>query len=286
MIDYTERVRLLMGDIVRRVPDLSFIDLREVLVFARWGKTNTDGAFATCHSLTLPDSEPGYYFWRDRRTGRLTRRSEWFVTRSPQVRIGHAHISYLISITLPRFCDQTLKGSQKEDLYPEGDDWLAKLDTIVHELFHVDPHRNGIRKSVRSDGRPAAMTHTPQFFAEVARMVRQYLATRPDPKTYDFLQQNFESLSKRAGGVVATTFRTYPSFPQRFREALAEQPRAPKVAHVVPLSEPARPHAYTEADLETRRFLPTGVFRVKDEAHGVARRRHKGAETTPARETA
>ncbi len=273
MINYTERVRVLMADIVHRVPALSFIDLREVLVFARWGKTGTDGAFATCHSLTLPDSEPGYYFWRDRRTGRLTRRSEWFVTRSPQVRVGHTRIAYLVSITLPRFCDQTLKGSQKEDLYPGGDDWLAKLDTIVHELFHVDPHRTGIRKSLRGDGRPAAVTHTPQFFADVAMMVHEYLDSRPDPKVYEFLRQDFDTLARRLGGVVATTFRTYPSFPQRYRERLAEQPRGPKVPHIVPLSEPSRPHQYTEADLEIRRFLPDGVRRLRDEAHGVARMR-------------
>jgi hypothetical protein len=110
MINYTDHVRLLMKDIVARVPALSFIDLREVLVFARAGRAGTNGAFATCHSLTLPDSEPGYYFWRDRRTGRLTRRSEWFTTHSPVVRIGHTRITYLISIALPRFCDQALRG--------------------------------------------------------------------------------------------------------------------------------------------------------------------------------
>ena len=66
MINYTERIALLMQDIVRRTPSLSFIDFREVLVFARFGRSEAEGAFATCHCLTLPESEPGYYFWRDR----------------------------------------------------------------------------------------------------------------------------------------------------------------------------------------------------------------------------
>ena len=35
MINYTERLTLLMRDIVARVPTLSFIDLADVLVFAR-----------------------------------------------------------------------------------------------------------------------------------------------------------------------------------------------------------------------------------------------------------
>ena len=85
MINYTDRLTLLMRDIVSRVPTLSFIDPDDVLLFARAGRTDAEGAFATCHCLSLPPSEPGYYFWRDRDTGRITRRSEWFVTKSPTV---------------------------------------------------------------------------------------------------------------------------------------------------------------------------------------------------------
>ena len=106
MINYTERIALLMQDIVRRTPSLSFIDLSEVLVFARFGRSEAEGAFATCHCLTLPESEPGYFFWRDRTTGELTRRSEWFITKSPVVRLGETSIKYLISFVIPRFCDQ------------------------------------------------------------------------------------------------------------------------------------------------------------------------------------
>ena len=88
MINYTERIALLMQDVVARTPRLSFIDLKEVIVFARFGRSDAEGAFATCHCLTLPESEPGYFFWKDRETGELTRRSPWFVTKSPQVRVG------------------------------------------------------------------------------------------------------------------------------------------------------------------------------------------------------
>ena len=35
MINYTERLSLLMQDIVERVPTLSFIDMTDVMVFAR-----------------------------------------------------------------------------------------------------------------------------------------------------------------------------------------------------------------------------------------------------------
>ena len=85
MMNYTDRLTALMQDIVSRVPALSFIDVADVLVFARAGRSKAEGAFATCHCLSLPASEPGYYFWRDRTTHALTRRSEWFVTKSPVV---------------------------------------------------------------------------------------------------------------------------------------------------------------------------------------------------------
>src|SRR4029077_6846142 len=101
MINYTERLTLLMQDIVAKVPTLSFIDVADVLVFARSGRSTAEGAFATCHCLTLPASEPGYYFWRDRTTQRITRRSEWFVTKSPEVTLGTRPVRYLISFALP-----------------------------------------------------------------------------------------------------------------------------------------------------------------------------------------
>ena len=75
MINYTERLALLIDDVVARVPALGYIDTKRLLVFARYGRSDADGADATGHCLTLPTSEPGYYFWRDRRTGRITRRS-------------------------------------------------------------------------------------------------------------------------------------------------------------------------------------------------------------------
>ena len=277
MFNYTDHVHRLCADIVRRVPALSAIDTRNVLVFGRLGRTDTHGAYATCHSLMVPDSEPGYYFWRDRRTGRLTRRSEWFVTRSPHVRLASRRITHLISISLPRFCDQTLKGSMKEDAYTHGSDWLAKLDTIVHELYHVDPHGGGIRKSLRADGRPAAQTHTPQFFRDVSRMVHEYLASRPDPAVYDFLTLRFNDLARRHGGVAGTTFRSFPSFPQRFRERVAEQARLPRVPHVVPLDPRQHQRLYTDADLDVRQFLPRASRRIVpgDEPHAIKGVHHR-----------
>jgi hypothetical protein len=257
MINYTERLTLLMEDVVSRVPTLSFINMADVLVFARLGRSNAEGAFATCHCLTLPPSEPGYYFWRDRTTKKLTRRSEWFVTKSPSVSIGTRDLKYMISFTLPRFCDQSLDRSRKEKFYPGADPWIAKLDTVVHELYHIDPELTGIRRIEREDGTYSANCHGQRFFEQVSEMVHTYLGTNPSPAVYDFLREDFSALDVRHGGVVGTSFRNFPSFPQRFIERLAVQPASETDAEnvkVEPLRVPQQPTAYSQDDLHVRQF--------------------------------
>lgn len=259
MINYTEHLTLLMQDIVARVPTLSFIDMADVLVFGRFGRADAEGAFATCHCLSMPPSEPGYYFWRDRTTGKMTRRSEWFVTKSPTVTLGAHTVKYLISFTLPRFCDQSLGRSRKERFYRRSTDaWIAKLDTVIHELYHIDPEHKGIRRIENEDGTCCAHSHGPQFLAQVAQMVSDYLDTSPDPSMYGFLMHDFDTLENAHGGVTGTSFRRFPSYPQRFQERLAEQPAcSPDLADVDVEPWPARSPrpSYTQDDLHVRQFL-------------------------------
>jgi len=258
MINYTERITLLMQDVVARVPTLAFIDVADILVFARAGRSRAEGAFATCHCLSLPPSDPGYYFWRDRDTSRITRRSEWFITRSPTVTIGARRINYMVSFALPRFCDQSLDRSRKERYYPGADPWVAKLDTVVHELFHIDPEQNGIRRIERGDGTYSANCHGQRFFEQVAEMVATYLNSRPDPAVYAFLRDDFDTLEGRYGGVVGTTFRNFPSFPQRYVEPLPQQPPCEADGEGVGVETlRVAPHqtSYTADDLHVRQFM-------------------------------
>jgi hypothetical protein len=255
MINYTERLSALMQDVIARVEPLAFIRMPEIIVFARQGRADAAGAFATCHSLNMPTSDPGYYFWRDRASGRLTRRSEWFVTTTPEVYLGSTRIKYLISFALPRFCEQSLTGSRKAAHYDGADRWIAKLDTVVHELYHIDPRDTGIRQMERTDGTYSPATHGPLFYSDVARMVKLYLASSPRPEMYDFLRFDFAGLEKKYGNVVATTFRNYPSFPQRYAQPLDVQPDGPGV-QVVSLKPSTQPPRYTAGDLLVRPFSP------------------------------
>lgn len=258
-INYTGHVTRLMHDIVARVPELSFIDLSRVLIFARPGRSSADGAYASCHSLGLPTSDPGYFFWRDRDSGAITRRTEWFVTKSPEVYVGDKLMNYMMSFSLPRFTDQNLARSRKRSLYPEGTPhWVAKLDTVIHELYHVDPEQNCLRRFTRNDGTWSDALHSPTYFEDVAALVQQYLATNPDRHLIEFLQYDFEGLRRRYGAVAGTTFRSFPSYPRRYREAAAgevlpdEIQNAP-IEKIVDMSA----KLFTEEDLQLREFTGT-----------------------------
>ena len=275
MINYTSRLTLLMRDIVSRVPALSFIDMDDILVFARFGRLHTDGAFATCHCLSLPPSDPGYYFWRDRSTGAITRRSEWFITKSPLVTVDGRAMKYLISFALPRFCDQSLDGSRKERFYRRASDaWIAKLDTVVHELYHIDPRAE--RHPQDRAGRWHLRGALPRPAVLRAGRANGLAVSRhaPDPGAYDFLQQDFATLDARHAGVIGTSFKTFPSYPQRFIERLPTQPACDvSLANieVEPWRTGRRRDSYTEADLHVRQFLlhASRRFRVKSDSRAA-----------------
>lgn len=257
MLNYTDLLTRLMADVIQRVPALSFIDMDDVLVFARFGRSWASGPLATCHCLTLPPSEPGYYFWRDRESGAITRRSEPFVMRSPVVTIAERPVKYLISFALPRFCDQSLAYSRKARFYRRADDlWIAKLDTVIHELYHIAPDYDGIRRIDRGDGTFFAEYHGGRFLEEVAEMVGVYLDSRPDPLTYGFLRHNFDTLEGAFGGVLGASFRPFPCFPQRYQEHFHSSPDDEDLSDVPVARSAIRKRVrFTEHDLALRRFL-------------------------------
>lgn len=260
-LNYTAQLTKLMQHVVTTIPELSFIDLDRVLVFARPGRSSADGPYASCHSLGLPTSEPGYFYWRDSKTGAVTRRTEWFVTKSPEVFVDDQKLNYLISFSLPRFTDQDLSRSRKRDLYPANTPaWVAKLDTVVHELYHIDPEQDCLRRFKRADGEYSDALHSPTFFEDVAEMVQRYLAGASDQGLLEFLRYDFEGLRTRYGGVAGTTFRYFPSYPRRYREVAAGQslPADVAAAPVEKFEEYVPAKVWTEEDLQLREFLGSG----------------------------
>ena len=89
-------------------------------------------------------------------------------------------------------------------------------------------------------------------------MVHAYLSTNPSPAVYEFLRDDFAGLDNRFGGIVGTSFRNFPSFPQRYIERLTEQMPCESDAEgvkVEPLRVPQQPTRYTQDDLHVRQFM-------------------------------
>ena len=264
-INYTGHLTALMQDVVANVPSLRFIDLSRVLVFARPGRSSADGAYASCHSLGLPTTEPGYFFWRDRRSGEVTRRTEWFVTKSPTVSVDDKLMNYMISFALPRFMDQTLTRSRKRSLYPAGTpDWVAKLDTVIHELYHIDPEQNCLRRFARPDGSVSDALHSPTYFEDVAALVQEYLAASPNAELVEFLKYDFDTLRGRYGSVAGVTFRSFPSYPRRYRETVVGPPlpldiQNAAVEKIVDTSG----RSFSDDDLQLREFTGTSARTIE-----------------------
>ena len=221
MINYTEHLTLLMQDVVTRVPTLSFIDIADVLVFGRFGRSEAEGAFATCHCLTLPPSEPGYYFWRDRADR----------TRSPGAPSGSSpsrrrsrsdtrQVKYLISFTLPRFLRSVARiaRARSASIARATDAWVAKLDTVIHELYHIDPEHNGIRRIERETAPARAHSHGSQFLANVAQMVSRLSRHVADPADVRFPEARLRRARSALRRLCGASFRPFPSYPQRFQE--------------------------------------------------------------------
>ncbi len=134
----------------------------------------------------------------------------------------------------------------------------------MHELYHIDPQAAGIRRVERCDGGTAAGSHGRNFLEDVAGMVREYLASGADPDLYEFLRYDFADLDARYGGVAGTTFRTFPSFPQRYIDVLpaSMQPDTPNAVRIQALKTPLTPTRYTDHDLVARQFLERATRRI------------------------
>jgi hypothetical protein len=139
---------------------------------------------------------------------------------------------------------------------------VAKLDTVVHELYHVDPSHQGIRRLPGAGAKTTTRSHSPEFFRDVVEMTKLYLSTRPDPQLLDFLTRDFKGLEQRYGGVSGTTFRSFPSYPQRYTEVLTDQPVIEPGVRVEPVRAPSLRTQFTADDLDVREFGPRASRRV------------------------
>mgnify|MGYP003694665667 CR=1 FL=1 len=234
--------------------------MADVLVFARSGRSNAEGAFATCHCLTLPASEPGYYFWRDRIDARADAAARSGSSpsrrRSPSARA-----------TSSTCCRSRCRASAisrsiaraRSSFYPGADPWIAKLDTVMHELYHIDPELAGIRR-IETRGR--------HLFGELPRSAvlragrRAWCTPTSRPSRRRRLRFPARRISPRSTRATAASSAPASATSRRSRSAtssgLAEQLPCESDAEgvkVEPLRVAQQPTRYTQDDLHVRQFM-------------------------------
>jgi predicted metallopeptidase len=179
--DFTLHVRRVCEDMVTRLGELRHIDLSRVAVsFCQTRKAVAHGMYASLTPLRF-DGGATETFRRGRR---------WRIERLADA--SGREMLYILNFYLPRFLDLSFH---------------AKLDTVVHELWHIGPRFDGDLR--RFNGRCYAHGGSQKRYdAHADRLAARWLSLGPPPSLYEFLEHDFRSLLRRHGRIFGRRVRT------------------------------------------------------------------------------
>jgi len=178
--DFTAQVRHLCDHMVACTPALAHVDMLRVAVsFTQARKPTSHGMYASLTPLRFAGGH----------THCVRRGRQWAVERlwAPDGR----EMLYVLTFYLPRFLNLPFR---------------EKLDTVMHELWHIGPHFDGDLR--RFGGRCFAHGGSQKRFdAQVAGLVEQWLRQAPPEALVEFLRYDFSELVARYGRVVGHKVR-------------------------------------------------------------------------------
>lgn len=172
--DVIAALRAVCDDLIVRVPDLSHIRMERVaLSFSQARRGSRHGMLAKLTPLRFEGGELTTF-----RSGQ-----PWTIQR---LYCGACEQWYILSVYLPRFFDLPFD---------------EKLNTLVHELYHISPEFNGDIR--RFAGRCYAHSSDYRAFDDaVAQLTRRYLRRRsPRAKLLQFLHHDFAALRQAHGSI-------------------------------------------------------------------------------------
>ena len=175
--NFTRRMRLVIDNMVQRLPELSHIDLsRMALSFAQARNRSHFGVHATLTPMRFTG-------------GQLTTRcrgQSYIVQR--YFHPSGQEILYILTFYLPRFMNVDL---------------TEKLVTVLHELWHISPHFDGDIR--RHPGRCYAHTSSQaDYDARMQLLAQRWLQADPPESLYRFLRLDFAQLRRRYGPIYGT----------------------------------------------------------------------------------
>ncbi|MDP6447298.1 MAG: putative metallopeptidase [Pirellulaceae bacterium] len=178
--DFTAAMERLCRDVTRRLPELRHIDIDQVLVtVSQSRKPVLHGLYAALTPMKFEDgAETAVY--HGQQYGVETVVDE-----------NRREMMYLLTFYLPRFMEV---------------DFLEKLVTIFHELWHISPDFNGDLR--RHSGRCYAHTHSQkEYDDEMAALARKWLALQPPEMLYQFLKLDFAQMQFAYGEIFGRRIR-------------------------------------------------------------------------------
>jgi predicted metallopeptidase len=173
--DYTAALARVCADVCFRVPALNHIDMDRVAVcYAQTRHSAPVGTFACVTPLRF-------------KNGDLTKS-----TRSGEVTLPRyfnndgVEYLYIIHFYVPRFIELRLP---------------QKLETIVHELYHIAPLFNGDLR--RFAGRCSTHGSSQKKYDQIVQgFVDHWLKQNPPPQIWDFLRLDYKELILAYGRLV------------------------------------------------------------------------------------
>jgi len=174
--DYTAAIAAVCGDMCFRIPELRHIDMSRVAVgFSQTKNSAPFGVFASTTPLRFENGESVQH-----RRGRF-----WTLQR--HFRPDGIEYLYILYFYVPRFIELPLS---------------QKLDTIVHELYHVNPLFNGDLR--RFAGRRFAHGSKKRYDQIVDGLVQNWLKSNPPDDLWEFLCYNYRDLTAKYGTLSGT----------------------------------------------------------------------------------
>jgi predicted metallopeptidase len=175
--DYTAAIRKVCEDVCFRVPELRHIDMSQVAVsFTQTKDSEPFGVYASTTPLRFQNGEREMV-----RRGRT-----WTIQRC--VRAGGGEYLYLLYFYVPRFMELPL---------------LRKIETIVHELYHIGPLFDGDFR--RFPGRCYAHGSSQKKYDQtVARITQYWLKQNPPEHIWRFLTLGYSDLTAQYGKISGT----------------------------------------------------------------------------------
>lgn len=208
--DYTLALKAICCDICAKVPEFQRYDPFKIgysFMVAR-NKSTRYGCWASMTPLRFENGAmvcvKEAAVLRLNGLGQRIRVVDRVFYKTPEVKgPSGENLLYIFNVTAPRFLDLTI---------------TEKLETIMHELYHINPKFNGDVR--RFPGRNWQHGNKAAYDAVAKKLARMWLASEPDPRLYEFLRYTTKELQQLYGNIVGTKFTRIPLIKIAEEEAL------------------------------------------------------------------